>query len=165
MTEQEKEDNLLPITKQVRDEALTLYRRWERETEPNFAEMVTQDMYHCVIKRNSVLGTLCGYVGVTRDHPWWGKHYFDLDQVEVHGNLTFSDYMNGSGIIDYWYLGFDCAHAGDEIPNLPFGLSFFMKRSGEQCTYKDVNYVTFEIIKLLNQAREAHKECLLALKK
>ncbi|MGE5512362.1 MAG: hypothetical protein ACM31O_14035 [Bacteroidota bacterium] len=42
----------------------------------------------CLIVRNS-LGALCGYVGVSKSHPAYGKDYFDVD-VRVHGGLTFA---------------------------------------------------------------------------
>ena len=31
---------------------------------------------------------LCGYLGVPKDHPWYGKDYDEVD-VEVHGGLTY----------------------------------------------------------------------------
>lgn len=66
----------------------------------------------CLIVRNR-LGALCGYVGVTKDHPWHGKDYGQCvdpsrhrdheggddgwhyactpeGTVEVHGGLTFA---------------------------------------------------------------------------
>ena len=42
----------------------------------------------CLIVRGPV-GALCGYVGVSPDHPLYGKGHDDLD-VEVHGGLTFA---------------------------------------------------------------------------
>ena len=32
----------------------------------------------------------CGYIGVDRSHPWYGKEYDELGLVEVHGGLTYS---------------------------------------------------------------------------
>jgi hypothetical protein len=47
--------------------------------------------YPCLIVRGPS-GALCGYVGVPRGHPHYGKHYDHEDiSVEVHGGLTFSD--------------------------------------------------------------------------
>jgi hypothetical protein len=43
----------------------------------------------CLIVRGPV-GALCGYVGVTADHPLHGKSYEDVD-VEVHGGLTYAE--------------------------------------------------------------------------
>jgi len=43
----------------------------------------------CLIVRGPV-GALCGYVGVSPDHPLHGKEY-DAADMEVHGGLTFAD--------------------------------------------------------------------------
>lgn len=57
------------------------------------------------------IGHRCGYVRVPEDHPWHGLSDGDeADGVRVHGGLTFG------GELPYaagWWLGFDCAHAGD----------------------------------------------------
>ena len=31
----------------------------------------------CAIRRVGEMGHLCGYVGVKKDHPWYGKSYND----------------------------------------------------------------------------------------
>jgi hypothetical protein len=61
-------------------------------------------------------GCRCGYVGVSKDHPLYEKHYNDLSDPypDVHGGLTFSE-----GISDYpvesdlWWFGYDCNHLWD----------------------------------------------------
>ncbi len=84
----------------------------------------------CLIVRNPA-GALCGYVGVPPGHPWHGQDYDEMD-VTVHGGLTFASSCNenapeGHGVChipapgrpdDVWWLGFDCAHGGDDI--IPF---------------------------------------------
>lgn len=53
----------------------------------------------------------CGYVAVPKNHPFYGKDYFDIENdIEVHGGLTFSGRLKDSN--DYWF-GWDYAHAGD----------------------------------------------------
>lgn len=37
----------------------------------------------CAMRRGP-LGTWCGYVGVPRSHPWWGKSYRDVVKPEPH---------------------------------------------------------------------------------
>lgn len=58
----------------------------------------------CLIVRGPV-GAWCGYVGVGKDHPWFGKDYTNLSLewddperqktpeavIRVHGGLTFAD--------------------------------------------------------------------------
>lgn len=77
----------------------------------------------CLILRNSEMFNLCGYVGVKPGHPFFEKHYDDVN-VDAHGGLTYSDHCSGSVCHttneedDIWWLGFDCAHSGDEIPGM-----------------------------------------------
>jgi hypothetical protein len=76
----------------------------------------THSGFECMTKV-SPMGIPCGYVGLPQSHPYHGKHYNDIDDIEVHGGLTFSAYWEdlGDGL---WYLGFDCGHAFD-IDDLP----------------------------------------------
>ena len=49
----------------------------------------------------------CGYVAVPKDNPAYNKNYDDVS-VDVHGGLTYGSLEEN----EFW-LGFDCAHAGD----------------------------------------------------
>lgn len=57
----------------------------------------------------------CGYVEIPREHPLYGKYYDDkkVEELDVHGGITFAgqDIDTGKG----WWIGFDCAHFGDNI--------------------------------------------------
>lgn len=57
-------------------------------------------------------GYYCGYVALPFAHPFYAEDYQDLEELEVHGGLTFSGYLDFS---DYYLLGFDCGHGGDDI--------------------------------------------------
>jgi len=62
------------------------------------------------------LGHRCGYVKLPEDHPWYGKHYDDID-VRIHGGLTFAGELAcGCSELDsgFW-IGFDCAHCYDML--------------------------------------------------
>ena len=122
----------------------------------------------CLIKRNH-FGSLCGYVGVSEGHPWFGKDYSDVP-AEVHGGLTFADscqegdearticHVPGPGEPDrVWWLGFDCGHAWDIAPAMD-------ARGCERgwspirmpdTTYKTVGYVKAECARLAAQVAEA----------
>lgn len=116
----------------------------------------------CLIVRNK-LGALCGYVGVSKTHPDFGKHYGEVP-VDAHGGLTFSDRCDGSerGIChvvdpseddEVWWLGFDCAHGSDGVPGMErYGMFF-------DGPYRTVEYVTEQVAKLARQlaARAAEK--------
>jgi hypothetical protein len=81
----------------------------------------------CLIIRNCYSGHLCGYVGVLESHPWFGREYDEMDSIEVHGGLTFSDRCSPNETPEQgicyivepgesavvWWLGFDCAHSCD----------------------------------------------------
>jgi hypothetical protein len=81
----------------------------------------------CIARRGGG-GAWCGYVGVPERHKYFGSHYDDVD-VDCHGGLTFADRCHAGaeetaichvpfdGRSDkIWWLGFDCAHAGDLVP-------------------------------------------------
>lgn len=65
----------------------------------------------------SILKYRCGYVKVDKENKNYGLSYDDLDDMCVHGGVTFSDFIGE----DYWF-GFDCAHCNDsfEIQTLQY---------------------------------------------
>lgn len=114
----------------------------------------------CLIVRGPT-GALCGYVGVPATHSLYGKST-DCCEVIVHGGLTFASicqhgidesigvcHVPGPGESDnVFWLGFDCAHAGDVCPAY---LSLHGKGIHEWETYRSVTYVRDEVIKLAKQ--------------
>ncbi|MEK9810388.1 MAG: hypothetical protein VW362_08065 [Candidatus Nanopelagicales bacterium] len=110
-------------------------------------------------------GHLCGYIGVTPGHPWYGKDYEEIG-ADVHGGLTFAQherrdqrfnwdterwleidsepYPHDTGM-DVWWVGFDCAHLGDLSPRWP-------EVGG---VYRDEAYVRNELASLVRQAAAA----------
>jgi hypothetical protein len=116
----------------------------EWQDEPDKVQWVDEATgLDCLIVRGPG-GALCGYVGITEGHPWFGidysgctlpepcgepycSHYPDVD---VHGGLTFADFCHegpdpSRGICHVpfegrpervWWFGFDCAHSGDVTP-------------------------------------------------
>ena len=54
-----------------------------------------------------------GYVGVPKGHELYGVNYTEIG-IEAHGGLTFSDKFRDD---NYWYLGFDTLHYGDNSIN------------------------------------------------
>ena len=129
----------------------------------------------CLIKRSSLGGNLCGYVGVSEGHPWFGKGYGDLDEtVEVHGGLTYSGFCQegdeaqtichvpGPGEPDrvYW-LGFDCGHAWDIMPAMDARHREFFHDADDH--YRAVAYVKAECAALAKQASEAALAAVLSV--
>ena len=135
----------------------------------------------CLVVRALVTGALCGYVGVTRDHPAYEKDYTRLDvDLDVHGGLTFADkcqpdaeekgicHIPGEGEPDdVWWLGFDCSHAGDFCPamealhrrigvpsfeaQLPAELRELYKRHSD--VYAALPYVQMQVYELAKQLK------------
>lgn len=67
----------------------------------------------------------CGYVSVPKNHPFYGKSYWDIeDKIEVHGGLTFSGKLHG---FEGLWFGWDYAHAGD-YTYMPIYVSITDKR-------------------------------------
>lgn len=79
--------------------------------------------YDCLLSRNPNFGNWCGYAAVPPGHPLHGKSSEDTE-LSAHGGITFAEGCGGfichvpaEGEPDnVWWFGFDCAHAGDEIP-------------------------------------------------
>jgi hypothetical protein len=103
------------------------------------------------------IGYRCGYVRIPAGHPWHGSDIDDeaLGEVEVHGGLTFAaaDTDCGKGGEDNaWWVGFDCAHAGDS-PDPEIGRGAIML--GLRGTIRTTGYVAAECRRLADQAAAA----------
>lgn len=129
------------------------------------SESDREDFVHaglsCFVQRNR-MGAWYGYVGVPKDHPFYGKDYDDVEPYpDVHGGLTYADRCNEhlchipqEGMpSDVWWLGFDTAHFMD-MDIVPGMLQFDEVRSLLPGTYKDLAYVTVETQRLAEQLAE-----------
>ncbi len=114
----------------------------------------TRELFHhlglpCLIRTNQ-WGAWCGYVAVPPEHPWYGKSWGDID-ADVHGGGTYAETCNDivchvavTGEPDnVWWIGFDCAHAGDLVPGLPHM---------PDDVYRDRGYVVSQVERLASQA-------------
>ena len=97
----------------------------------------------CEIFRHPTLGHLCGYVNIEPNHPL-NEIPYDCINFNVHGGITFSDYLENS-YIKKWKLGFDCAHWNDITPFLN------SKCENPDATYKTIEYVKNQCKKLAKQ--------------
>lgn len=78
-----------------------------------------------------------GYILIPEYHPFYGKHYDDID-INIHGGLTYSNKFESDNFFNwiknleidgditlnnykefdgYWMFGFDTAHSGDNVFN------------------------------------------------
>ena len=124
--------------------------------EPNILDFEYKG-YKCRILRNQS-NCLCGYVGVKDSSKFYYQDYDDC-YINVHGGLTYSDShcpMNHENdqymYLGLWWLGFDCAHAGDLIP------SIMRAYSDVGDTYKDIGFVRGEIENMVDQIIEEENE-------
>jgi len=118
----------------------------------------------CLIVRND-MGGLCGYVGVGPENKFYGVEYTEVDDVAVHGGLTFSGLcdvgeneeqrcvtichtVEKGESDDVWWLGFDCGHCYDKLPGLA---KYPGMRERPMDVYRDVAYVTEQIENLAKQ--------------
>lgn len=123
---------------------------WDQE--PDRKEFVASG-FPCLMQRHVKYGNWCGYVAVPPGHPAHGKDYNDI-VCRVHGGLTYGSLCEGHichvpkpGEPDnVFWLGFDCAHAGDFSPGMN---QSYAKLIGE--TYRDEAYVEAETRALATQ--------------
>ena len=127
--------------------------------EPDRAEFEAHG-FHCIARRNPSCGHWCGYVGVTANHPYYGKYYGEID-IDVHGGLTYSDHCNGEichkakeGEPDelYW-LGFDCGHFDDLSPYQVAIPSLAFRLDGHYWTLEEVEEECISLAKQLLDKR------------
>lgn len=63
------------------------------------------------------LSWYCGYVIIPKTSSLYKLDTSDdkVQSIDVHGGITFADYMHDSSGKKVFCLGFDCSHAGDNI--------------------------------------------------
>jgi hypothetical protein len=120
-------------------------RPWENE--PDHAEWVQEiSGYKCRISRMEGSGALCGYVGIPKEHRFWGVIYDEgneeLDAIadDVHGGFTYTE----EGKDGYWYFGFDTTHINDFAPKL---VELLIDLGRKDLPFTDcMNYKTWEFV-------------------
>lgn len=132
---------------------------WEKEPDRKHWIDETTGL-DCLIVRQPRLKHLCGYVGVPKGHPWHGGDCDSCD-VNVHGGLTYAASCSGHichheqedkiANKDVWWLGFDCAHAGDLSPGTRDITSF----RDDYEIYRNISYVETECHRLAKQIKAA----------
>jgi len=122
-----------------------MIQKGQWDNEPDRVEWTYLNL-KCLILRASEMRHLCGYVGLPKWHPCYGRLYNDID-IEVHGGLTFSEQGDGERQDkDLWWLGFDCAHAWDLVPGMRVDYL-----TTEKLAYRNIEYVKKETEHLAEQ--------------
>lgn len=118
----------------------------------------------CLLSRNPFGFNWCGYVGVPKNHPFFGRDYSRL-RFEVHGGLSYSRECNGHlchggdspsvsasvTLQPIWWFGFDCGHAYDLRPGDAAIQRAIGLRPWVPPFYRNKRYVTTETEKLASQ--------------
>lgn len=115
--------------------------------------------YEWAITHNN--GYRCGYVRIPQEHPLYGKdcHDDEVWELNIHGGITFGEAdkpCEKEGEDNAWWLGFDCAHAGDAAdPDLPGSSHNEIKIQLERPSdsIKTTDYVRKECFSLVEQLK------------
>lgn len=126
-------------------------------TEPNMVKWVDQTTgLTCLILRAAEMGHLCGYVRIPRHHTLYlGKRRSKAEQrIQTHGGITFTGEMHrqSGGKRRGRWIGFDCAHAWDLVPEL---LQY--RGISAENTYRDIVYVTAQVECMARQVKAMAK--------
>ena len=104
------------------------------------------DGFHACIRRQGLVGHLCGYVEVPDGLD------VNINEIECHGGITFNDRWDELPTGGR-YIGFDCMHFGDWTPlSAKEGLTY----SNDE--YRDSEYVLNEIKHIVKQLKEKENE-------
>lgn len=121
----------------------------------------------CLIVRNQA-GALCGYVGISENHPFYKKDYNKIPEIEEphlpYGGLTYSDFCQEgldpsegichipeNGRLDkIWWFGFECVHFRDYVP-------MTHREWKNPCIYRDFDYVKSQVELLAKSLKNAEK--------
>lgn len=79
-------------------------------------------------------------------------------ELDVHGGLTFSDFMANRGRDSVWHFGFDTGHAFDFMP----AMDALLRKIGSNLPqrdeeYRDLKYVRGEVSRLAQQIKMTEK--------
>lgn len=144
----------------------------EWHTEPDKVQWVDQETDLDCLAVRSRTGAWCGYVGVTKDHPYFSKPYQEIDDhIDVHGGLTFSNSCDeeapeGYGVChipepgrpgDVWWFGFDTNHCFDLAPRMwrLAAPEYRHLEYPEHDTYRTLRYVQGQVAGLAQQLKLA----------
>jgi hypothetical protein len=129
-------------------ESLSGVPEGEWTNEPHSYQWSAFDL-QCLVFRAPNLLHWCGYVGVPPGHPAFLRDYQDLPEIQVHGGLTYSNFLeraesyvkSRTHSCRHWWLGFNCSHPFDLVPGLLRGqLGSLSSRLCIQ-TYRNFKYV------------------------
>lgn len=132
----------------------------EWDDEPDLVEFEYLG-FPCKIVRNPE-GILLGYVGVKKGCPLFEKPQVEIDEaLSMYGGCTYSGFKDEPETDqacffkhkNIFWIGFDCWHFGDCMPEY---MHLLKSRSKiYQSNYKNIQFVTDELKNLCEQLKEA----------
>lgn len=96
--------------------------------------------------RNMSDGHWCGYVGVPAGHAWFGKTvaFLGMEEWTPHQGISWAkDYApdhSAQKTRGLWWVGFHCAHCGDDMPVVPRD-----SRVTRKSEYRSLDFVAAEV--------------------
>lgn len=116
--------------------------------------------YKCILLRDMKLGIWRGFVGITKEHPFYNKTLADmlnekiyLYLTKVHGGVSFAGrFAPKSKTADkkLWWFGFECMQEDDLIPTVgPIKPAPGMVVVSQ--TYRSFTYARSQTIKLAQE--------------
>lgn len=148
------------------------------QSEPDRLDFIAHG-FACIALRHERYGNFCGYVGVPREHPLYGKPHAELGALEMHGyEVNYAAPCGGHvchtpapGMpADVWWIGGDFGHVWDKCPardallreafegaearGLPSRI-FEQTAMDRMQQYRALPYVRAQIEDLARQLREA----------
>lgn len=117
--------------------------------------------FDCLLLRSPMGFYWCGYVGLPKEHKFYGVDYNEIHEIDAYGGLTFGNFCGEHicHITDkpdtlYW-LGFDCAHRQDMKPGYLADPACSSLAMGE---YRIMAWVREQTEKLAEQLQNVSRE-------
>jgi hypothetical protein len=131
-----------------KQEKLALFGPGPWIEEPDEADWARHGIL-CALRRDSYFGTLNGYVGVRRGHPWFEVSMNSIVVESCSIDVAGTPLLVSKEPTPYWWIGFDSLHPRDYIPRL------FCNDAMAIITYRDFNYCRNKVDKLADEAHAA----------
>lgn len=121
------------------DSDVANYPYFGEENSKKYTWIDPYSQYKCEVKRGPTY-SWNGYVQLPQNHPDCLLKYGDWEEhIYVHGGITFES----KGC-----FGFDCAHAGDILPELKLFQAFEDKGLAPRWFHRDETYKDYHYVKV-----------------
>ena len=115
---------------------------WDRE--PDHLEFESHGL-RALVLRNPTFGHLNGYLAIPNTHVLWGIDDV-LAEISSHKGWSYASacHPHTNEEDGYWWIGFDCAHGGDFLPNEPDYLKVLQLKPSprpRRKVYRNLSYV------------------------